>query len=176
MNIIKIFLLSSVLCFILTACGNNEKIVNVTKEGKKYELEDVSFTYPSTFEEVPVVVSSTMYDQTIKFENNGDVISCEIVNIEEENVESELIELFKIDLESMGYSVVSNTKVTLESGDYCYELVAEKSGMKCKYLVIYENNKRYCLTYQAPKAQFDQDIVKMDKYLYTFLVKEDGEF
>ena len=61
------------------------------------------------------------------------------------NAQSELIQLYKVDLETMGYTVISNTKVNLDNGYLCYEVVIEDSDVKAKHMVIYENNLRYVL-------------------------------
>lgn len=173
------------ICFVLAimvlicACGNHG-IVNVKKQGTEFQYENASFYYPDKFskdDEVPLYNKSRNdLNSTIAvLKNKKETIQLEVTEIVEENIESELIELFKLDLESLGYKSISGAKVTLESGDSCYELVVENGVIKAKYLIAYEHNQRYSLAYCAPIEVFDKNILKMDNYLYTFVIKEHGE-
>ena len=169
------------LSLILCACNNKNEIVNVTKQGTEYIYESASFFYPNKFnmeddnENGDVKVPSQTKNTSIKISHKEEIIELEVSDVVEDNVESELIQLYKVDLETMGYTVISNTKVNLDNGDSCYEVVIEDSDVKAKHMVIYENNLRYVLKYEAPSNEFDKKILKMDKYLYTFVVKEHGE-
>ena len=168
------------LIFVLAvACGARKKEVNLTKDGTLFEFENVSFIHPDEFkEETSSTEKPTLRDVKAKstlFKKEDQSFSLEIMELVENNSVEELIQLFRVDIESTGATILSNTKVTLTNGDSCYELVSQNGDVKEKYLVIFEEGKRYCLKYRAPIDVYDENILDIDKFLYTFTVKEQGE-
>ena len=161
------------LVFVLIACGAKKKEVNLTKDGTPFEYANVSFIVPKQFKEESNLDSAHV---KARFDNGDDsYLLLRIDEVLENNKEEELVELFRIEVESLGASIVSNAKVTLSNGDTCYEVVAKRGNEQIKYLVMFEEQMRYCLKYVTTTDQYDEQIIDMDKYLYTFTVKERGE-
>ncbi len=166
-------ILACVFLLVVSGCHQNVDGDNVVKNGTLYSYENIEFYYPDEF--------SLVYEDTtdelsqITFQSEDEYYCLVINSISEGNKEDELIELFRLDLEEAGYSVVSNTKITLENGDSCYEIVVESEEMKFKNLIIYENNEEICLSYYTTKENYDENISSVNNYLYTFTVKEEGE-
>lgn len=166
----KLLLIS--VAFVLIACGAKKKEVNLTKDGTPFEYANVSMIVPKQFKEDMNLDSTHV---KARFSHGEDYLLLRIDEILENNKEEELVELFRIEVESLGASIVSNAKVTLSNGDSCYEIVAKRGNEQIKYLVLFEENRRYCLKYVTSVDQYDEQIIDMDKYLYTFTVKERGE-
>lgn len=163
----------------LSACGDKNKTVNVVKDGKEFVYENIDFLYPSKFQVINPSdkTRSVQYnvDKVFSFENDDEVIEFQVSQIIENNRIEELFQLFRVEIESNKYTVVSNAKVTLENKDSCYELVVQNEKYKEKYLVIFEDGYRYSLMYRALISEYEDNIINMDKFLYTFTVKENGE-
>lgn len=172
-------ILAAFVCFTLIACGARKKEVNVVKDGTFYEYANVNFTYPNSFkvQEASNQITDELSKDGTKFvvQKDDEEISMMIDALIENNKVEELIELFRVEIETTGATIVSNTKVTLGNGDSCYEIVSQNDTHKAKYLVIFEEGKRYCLKYKATISDFDDQIIDMDKFLYTFTVKETGD-
>ncbi|WP_041139902.1 hypothetical protein [Beduini massiliensis] len=177
-KIIK-FALLVVAFMVVVACGAKNKTVNITKDGTVYEYANVSFTYPNSFKKQ----DATLYNDAealsdhIKtiFTKDQEEITLMIDPVIENNKVEELIQLFRVEVETTGATIISNAKVTLTNGDSCYEIVAENGDVKAKYMVIFEGGDRYCLKYKTTTKKYDDKIINMDKFLYTFAVKEQGE-
>ncbi|MFQ9923076.1 MAG: hypothetical protein ACLRVU_06150 [Beduini sp.] len=177
-KIIK-FALLVVACMVVVACGAKNKTVNITKDGTVYEYANVSFTYPNSFKKQ----DATLYNRSEElsdhvktiFAKDQEEMTLMIDPVIENNKVEELIQLFRVEVETTGATIISNTKVTLTNGDGCYEIVAENGDVKAKYMVIFEEGYRYCLKYKTATKDYDNKIINIDKFLYTFAVKEQGE-
>lgn len=169
------------MCFIVVACNTKNKPVNITKDGTTMEYDNVSYTYPNSFKEADEnVMRSNVELQSLSttrklLKKEDSEISLVIDPILGENKEEELIELFRVEVETTKAQIISNTKVKLDNGDSCYELVSKTDTHQAKYLVIFEEGNRYYLKYKTLIENYDKNILNMDKFLYTFMVKESGE-
>ncbi len=179
MNRIIKFTFLIIAVFTLVACGTKNKSVNITKDGTTYEYENVSFIYPHSFKKQDAVAYSRAeaISDEVKtvFSKGDDEIALIIDPVIENNKVEELVQLFRVEVETTGATIISNAKITLDNGDSCYEIVAENGEVKTKYMVIFEEGKRYCLKYKTNTSEYDDKIINMDKFLYTFVVKEQGE-
>ncbi len=167
-------------CFCLSACDiSNQNTSNINKTGTQYELDNVSFIYPSTFTAGDIISTNenkeSYVSKSVILTDSNSSIKLEVKHIIEDNVEDELIQLYKVDLETRGYVVLSDTKVLLDNGDDCYEIVVENNTNKAKVLVIYEDGIRYSLSYQAPIEEYNKNVSNINQYLYSFSVKENGD-
>lgn len=164
---------------VVVACGAKNKTVNITKDGTMYEYANVSFVYPNSFKKQDVALynESEELSDHIKtvFTKDEEEMTLMIDPVIENNKVEELIQLFRVEVETTGATIISNTKVNLTNGDSCYEVVAENGDTKVKYMVIFEEGKRYCLKYKTTSKDYDDKIINRDKFLYTLAVKEQGE-
>lgn len=171
-----------IMCFIVVACNVKDKPVNITKNGSSIEYSNVEFTYPNTFKQKDETIakensvqSQIVEQDKIELVKDDSSILLTIDPILSQNKEEELIQLFRVEVETTGATIISNAKVKLDNGDSCYEIVSKNDTEQAKYLVVFEEGKRYSLKYKTLQENYDKNILDMDKFLYTFTVKESGE-
>ena len=135
-----LLLMVTVLLVTLTACGAQDKKVNLQKTGELYTTEEgVSFYYPSDYE---ISVSSnpevTDYN-TVEFNKDNNTLYFLVVNDESDNVASDKSELYTGVLEQGQASNIEVSKPVLNSGLDVYQYIYEYSdtGIKNKEIVYF---------------------------------------
>lgn len=150
----------------LSACKNEMIIENPTKSGVLYEEGICLFYYPQQF--------NRQEDSAIFINGNATIeLTSELLSAS--NDEQQLSQLYALDLERTGHTILSNAKISLSNGDGCYEIVSKYNDNKYKFLIIYEAGSEFVLSYCNESEAYDKEISNIDQYLYTFRVKENGE-
>ena len=169
MKKITIFLIAAFLA--LTGCSNKKNTVtsNIVKNGEVYEKDNISFYYPNTY-----VLTFEGVNKAI-FQDETGMLSYERIEKKDANQKNELVELFRLDLESEGKTILSNTSITLDNGDSCQEIVCSDETMKEKYMISFDENDMIILSFEADSASYDESITSINSYLYSLTIKEEEE-